>query len=96
MPRLTSQPSISPVPYGTVIRAIRTPMVEHWGGRRDEARASPDEVVSKLAGSNRGNLPVSGQSAGGIQEILPAQEIVRRLAQEAEDALRSTDSFFKD
>jgi len=90
---------LMPVPgtvgYGTVIRSIRTPMVGHWLERQDEARDSPGEVISKLAGPNRANLPVSGQSVGGIDEILPAGEIVRRLVREAEEALQSAERFIQ-
>ena len=90
---------LMPVPgtvgYGTVIRSIRTPMVDHWLESREEARDSPGDVISKLAGANRANLPVSGQSAGGIHEILPADEIVRRLARQAEEALQSAESFIQ-
>jgi len=88
---------IMPVPgtvgYGTAIRAIRTPVTEEWLENREEARSAPEEVLQKLVGPNRANLPVSGQSAGGIQEILPAGEIVWRLAQEAAEALRTAESF---
>ncbi len=90
---------LMPVPgtvgYGTVIRSIRTPMVDHWLERRDEASDSPGDVISKLAGANRANLPVSGQSAGGIGEILPAGEIVRRLIREAEETLQSAERFIQ-
>jgi len=90
---------LMPVPgtvgYGTELRAIRTPVVDHWRERRQEARANPDDAIAKLAGANRANLPVSGQSAGGIREILPAQEIVRRFMQEAEEALQSAASFIE-
>ena len=91
---------IMPVPgtvgYGTVVRAIRTPVIEEWLEKREEARADPGEVLKKLVGTNRANLPVSGQSAGGIQEIHTAGEIVRRLALEAAEALRSAESFIRD
>ena len=77
----------------TVVRALRTPEVEYWQERREEVRNRPGDVISKLTGPNRANLPVSGQSAGDIQDILPAHEIVRQLAKEAEDALQSAESF---
>jgi nitronate monooxygenase/enoyl-[acyl-carrier protein] reductase II len=91
---------ILPVPgsvgYGTVIRAIKTPVIEEWEGKREEAREKPGEVLMTLVGKNQGNLPVSGQSAGGIDEILPAAEIVQRLVSETIEALRSAETFFGD
>ena len=32
-------------------------------------------------------MPTAGQTAGGIHELLPAAEIIRRMTSEAEDAL---------
>ena len=91
---------VLPVPgtvgYGTVLRAIRTPVIEEWLEKREEARAASDELLKMLIGANRVNLPASGQSAGGIQEILPVDEIVRRLALEAAEALRSAESLIPD
>ena len=84
---------ILPVPgtvgYGTVLRSIRTPVIEEWQMKREEARTAPDEVLKNLVGEARANLPISGQSAGGIQDILPAKEIIQRLVLEAEHALQS-------
>jgi len=91
---------VLPVPgtvgYGTVLRAIRTPVIEEWLEKREEARAASDELLKMLIGANRVNLPASGQSAGAIQEILPVDEIVRRLALEAAEALRSAESLISD
>ena len=91
---------ILPVPgtvgYGTVLRLIRTPLIDAWQAKREEARAAPNEVLKQLMGAGRANLPVSGQSAGGIQDILPAGEIIKRLALEAEHALQSAKYLIQD
>ena len=82
--------------YGTVIRSITTPVIEEWQEKREEALAAPDEVLKTLVGENQANLPISGQSVGGIREVLPAGEIVRRMAQEATEALQSAGGFVRD
>ena len=86
---------INPVPgatgYGTVIRALRTPFVETWQQRRDEARREAERLREELraAGLERLHeyLPVAGQSTGLIHDIAPAGEIVRRSVAEAHEAL---------
>jgi nitronate monooxygenase/enoyl-[acyl-carrier protein] reductase II len=87
---------ISPLPgtagYGTTPSLIKTPMIEKWLDKREEARTAPNTVLEQL-GTNRANRTGSGQSAGGIREILPAGEIIRRMVQEAEETLRLSGSF---
>lgn len=80
-------PAPGAVGYGTVMRVIRTPVVDDLTTRHQEARKTPDATLERIVGANRANLPVSGQSAGGIREILPAGELVRKLAREAAKAL---------
>lgn len=91
---------ISPPPrsggYGTVLRAIRTPFIDQWQQHRDEAKQEAERLRGEvLAAVQQGRLhelmPVAGQSAGLIRDILPAGEIVRRMVAEAQQALeRST------
>jgi enoyl-[acyl-carrier protein] reductase II len=87
---------ITPLPgtagYGTVLRSIRTRFLDEWSGKREEARREGrplrDHIISsRLAGREAETLPTAGQSAGGIREILPLAEIVRRLVAETEAAL---------
>ncbi len=87
---------IMPRPRGggndTVIRALRTPFIEEWQGRREEAKREAERLGRELrAAIQQGRLhefvPAAGQSAGAIREILPAAEIVRRVMAEAEEAL---------
>lgn len=71
-------------------RALRTPLIaqlrEHpeW---IDPAAVGPRIRDAVLAGRGDEYLPFAGQSAGLIHEVLPAAEIVRRVAAEAEAAL---------
>jgi enoyl-[acyl-carrier protein] reductase II len=71
-------------------RALHTPLIE-------QLRAHPDWVdpaamgarlrESLLAGGGDEYLPFTGQSAGLIDDVLPAAEIIARLVAEAEVAL---------
>jgi enoyl-[acyl-carrier protein] reductase II len=82
--------------YGTVLRALRTPFIDQWQERRDDAKQQAERLRGEvLAAVQQGRLhelvPVAGQSAGLIHDILPAGEIVRRMVAEAQQALeRST------
>jgi enoyl-[acyl-carrier protein] reductase II len=82
--------------YGTVLRALRTPFIDQWQQRRDDAKQQAERLRGEvLAAVQQGRLhelmPVAGQSAGLIRDILPAGEIVRRMVAEAQQALeRST------
>jgi nitronate monooxygenase/enoyl-[acyl-carrier protein] reductase II len=76
-----------------VPRVIRTPFVDEWQGRAEEAAAESERLRGEIMGSvreGRGDAltPFTGQTAGLIAEVLPAGEIVRRMAADACDALR--------
>jgi enoyl-[acyl-carrier protein] reductase II len=87
---------ISPLPgaagYGTVLRSLRTPFLDEWTGKRDEARRDRERLRGEILATHQGGRPhetllTAGQTAGGIKEILPVAEIMRRLVAEAEAAL---------
>jgi enoyl-[acyl-carrier protein] reductase II len=89
---------ITPLPgtagFGTVLRSLRTPFLEEWGGKREEARRNSDRLRDQLvstqqAGRLHDTLLTAGQTAGGIKAILSVAEIMRRLVSEAEEALAS-------
>jgi nitronate monooxygenase/enoyl-[acyl-carrier protein] reductase II len=69
---------ISPLPgtagYNTVLRSLHT-------------RLRSQLVSTHQAGRQHETLLTAGQTAGGIKEILPVAEIMRRLIAEAEAAL---------
>lgn len=78
--------------YATVPRVMRTPFVEEWLGRTEEARREADrlreEVLSAIQGRTTHELlPFTGQTAGLVHDILPAEEIISRMVAEAEQAL---------
>src|ERR687885_2223018 len=63
--------------YDVVPRVLRTPFVERWQGRSDEARAQADELRSEimaLVGRRAPHeaVPFTGQTTGLISEVLPA------------------------
>lgn len=87
---------INPLPgtggYGTVLSSLRTPFMDDWGARRAEARAQRERLMNDImtrarAGRRHEALLTSGQTAGGITEILPVAEIMRRLMSETQAAL---------
>ena len=87
---------IVPVPgtvgFGTVLRSIETPFLNEWSAKREEARRDRDRlrdhiILTHQAGRQHDTLLTAGQSAGGVREILPVAEIMRRLIAETEAAL---------
>lgn len=79
--------------YDVVPRVIRTPFVDAWRGRSAEAAELATELRFEIMGAVRAGrpeiyAPFTGQTAGLIDEVLPAGEIVRRMAAGAVAALR--------
>lgn len=78
--------------YGTVLRSLRSAFIDTWGERRPEALRAAERLLAELVAlTKQGRIgeafPAAGQSAGMIREILPAGEVVRRMAEEARAAL---------
>ncbi len=87
---------ITPLPgtggYGTVLRALRTPFVDQWVTKREEARQARQRLSAEIAagaqaGRRHETLLPTGQTAGGIKEILSVADIMFQLVAEAEAAL---------
>jgi enoyl-[acyl-carrier protein] reductase II len=87
---------IQPLPgtggYGTVLRSLRTPFMDEWGTKREEARRDGARLWAKIQararlGRRHETLLTAGQTSGGIKEILSVAEIIRQLVAEAEAAL---------
>ena len=71
-------------------RALGTPLIEHLRnnpGWIDPTMMGARLRESLLAGGGHEYLPFTGQSAGLIDDVLPAAEIVARTVAEAEAAL---------
>jgi len=63
-----------------------------WSGKRDEARRERDRLRGQIvsttaAGRQHECLLTAGQTAGGINDILSVDEIMRKLVTESEAAL---------
>jgi nitronate monooxygenase/enoyl-[acyl-carrier protein] reductase II len=78
--------------YETVPRVLRTAFVEEWRERPEAATREAPRLRNEIMGAVRDGrthelVPFSGQSAGMIDDILPAAEIVARIVTEAMRAL---------
>lgn len=87
---------ISPLPgtagFKTVLRSLPTEFLTEWTAKRHEARQHREQLRARIvsttqAGRQHECLLTAGQTAGGVREILPVAEIMRRLVAEAEVAL---------
>ena len=78
--------------YDVVLRALKTPFIDQWRTKQDEARRERETLQRQLLAANQAGLmhevlPTAGQSSGGIPDVQSAAEIVRRLVLDAEEAL---------
>jgi NAD(P)H-dependent flavin oxidoreductase YrpB (nitropropane dioxygenase family) len=71
---------------GAWVRMKRTPFVQRWLGREPELRRRRRQLFADLEESD---LIYFGQSAGLIDSIKPAAEVVREIVAEAEEILRA-------
>ena len=79
--------------FDTVLRTLRTPFLDEWNERLDDVAAQREQLAAQLEelheqGRGHEVVMTAGQAAGGIDEVLPVAEIVRRVLSEAEVALR--------
>ncbi len=79
-------------------RALRNEFIENWNDRPEEAAANADQLRAELmkaipAGRLHEFIPMTGQSAALIDDVLPAGEIVRRMVAEAEGLLGRAHGF---
>jgi len=84
---------IQPLPgtkgYGTVLRSLRTPFMDEWATKREQARAGREQLQQEIrqlgrAGRRHEALLTAGQTAGGIKQVASVAEIIRQLVAEAE------------
>jgi len=77
-----------------VPRSLGTPFVAEWNSRLAEVEREAERLRAEVtAAIHEGRaaelLPLTGQTAGMVGEVLPAAEIVNGLVAQAEAALRS-------
>ena len=80
---------------GALARTRRNRFIERWAGREQELRRNqPEANVAQMAARKAGDAENAifylGQDAGLISEILTAEEVVRRIAAQAEEILTAT------
>jgi len=69
---------------GSVVRAIRNPILDEWARRPEEWARVADEVRPALQSAvANGDFVLAGESVGLVHEILPAGELVKRIAEAA-------------
>ena len=78
---------------GAEVRAIRKAFLDDWSERPDAAAEHAAELGPRIlaalaAGDFTTFPPMAGQSVGVIADVVPAGEVVRRTAAEAETVLR--------
>ncbi|HEY7294057.1 MAG TPA: nitronate monooxygenase, partial [Dehalococcoidia bacterium] len=80
-------------PAGVAGRVLRNRFSERWLGHEEELRRHQPEARQELEAAWRADDPEvaavwAGESAGLVQRVEPAGEIVRRIAADAERTLR--------
>ena len=94
---------IMPLPgaagYFTVPRALRTPFLDEWQARREDARREQKRLQGEVAAAAQSGrfhelMPFAGQSSGAISSIIPAADVVHGIASEAEELLRGAAARF--
>lgn len=75
---------------GAQVRTVRNPIIDEWAKRAHEWHTHADEIRPGLqAAYNNGDVVLAGQGVGLVHEILPAAEVVKRVAEEAAALLSS-------
>jgi NAD(P)H-dependent flavin oxidoreductase YrpB (nitropropane dioxygenase family) len=73
---------------GAVVRSIRNPLLDRWAQRQQDWTLAADQIRPSLeAAVAAGDFVIAGESAGLIHDIVPAGELVARIAREAEALL---------
>src|SRR5258707_755566 len=73
---------------GSVVRTIKNPILEEWARKPDEWAQHADTLRPALqAAVNHGDFVLAGEAVGLIHEILPAAEVVKKIAAAAEALL---------
>jgi NAD(P)H-dependent flavin oxidoreductase YrpB (nitropropane dioxygenase family) len=73
---------------GALLRSIRNPLLDRWAQRQQDWALAADQIRPSLeAAIAAGDFVIAGESAGLIHDIVPAGELVQRIAREAEAIL---------
>ncbi len=94
---------INPLPgnagYFTVARALRTSFLDEWQAHREDVDRERQRIQDEMAAAGQAGrfhelMAFAGQSSGAISSIVPAADVVRAIASEAEELLRGAASRF--
>jgi len=73
---------------GAIVRTIKHPLLEEWADRPQEWALAADQLRPSLeAAISAGDFVLAGESAGLVHDIVPAAELVARIARQAEELL---------
>ncbi|TAN34922.1 nitronate monooxygenase [bacterium] len=73
---------------GAVVRSIQHPLLDEWAERPQEWALAADQLRPSLeAAVAAGDFVLAGESSGLVHDIVPAGELVARIAREAEALL---------
>ena len=87
-------PPASEGAFTTAPRVVRNSFIDEWYGRDDDVRTMKGQLVDQMRaavadGTVHDLLVIAGEAAGSIDDVLPAAEIVRRMASGAAEVLRA-------
>jgi nitronate monooxygenase len=77
-----------------VVRALRTPFLDGWSAKRDEALREMPRIHEELAKASQAGrfhdlMIFGGQSAGAITDLPSAADVVESIVRQAEEILRN-------
>jgi NAD(P)H-dependent flavin oxidoreductase YrpB (nitropropane dioxygenase family) len=73
---------------GAIVRSIQHPLLDEWGQRPEDWTLAADQLRPSLeAAIAAGEFVLAGESSGLIHDIVPAGELVSRIARQAEELL---------
>ncbi|MDQ6877025.1 MAG: nitronate monooxygenase [Candidatus Dormibacteraeota bacterium] len=76
---------------GALVRSVRNPLLDRWAQRQQDWALSADQIRPSLeAAIDAGDFVLAGESVGLVHDIVPASELVRRIAREADSLLAGT------
>ncbi|MGH9183202.1 MAG: NAD(P)H-dependent flavin oxidoreductase [Acidimicrobiales bacterium] len=93
-------PPVTEGGWPTLPRSLRTPFIDAYNDRPEEAARQADRLRKELMdalseGEAHELIPLTGETAGLIKDVIPAVEIVRRMIEGAEQAFASMEDLIR-
>jgi enoyl-[acyl-carrier protein] reductase II len=84
--------------FGTVLRSLRTPFLDEWNDRLDDASTQVQSLIAETgalheAGRGYEVVLTAGQGAGAIRELKSIETIIGEIVSEAESVLEKAAQF---